>query len=241
MLQGQLLPSEWQAEFDAAAALWLRLGHDEDADEDAGADGWLVDFDRMVQVQRGLEAQGSWLNGADDLLAIVGLHRWERAHSAALGWLLDPLGAHGLGAAMLDRFLVSARLPRSDPEEPVEVVLEAAGGTAFVDVLVRSRSWTLVIEVKIDAVEQKEQALRLWSDWRDEVAPGFVYLTPSGRDTTTHVTEECRNAWALMRWGDVAEHLRTSLNSPEASSARGHQAARQYAMTLQSLFGRSRG
>ena len=139
---------------------------------------------------------------------------------------------------MLDRFLHLAGLPRSESEEPVEVVLEATGGTAFVDVLVRSRSWTLVIEVKIDAVEQRDQAMRLWSDWRDEVTPGFIYLTPGGRETTTHVTEECRKAWVLMRWKDVAKHLSTVLQSPQAASARGNEAARQYAMTLQSLFGK---
>lgn len=238
MLRGQLPPPDWAKDLDAAVAGWLRIGQEVSADQDARADRWASDFECMVQTQRELEVQGSWLSGPNDLLGIVGLHRWERAHSAALGWLLDPAGAHGLGAAMLDRFLHLAGLPRSEAEEPVEVVLEATGGTAFVDVLVRSRSWTLVIEVKIDAVEQKDQAMRLWSDWRDEVTPGFIYLTPSGRETTTHVTEECRKAWTLMRWKDVAKHLSTVLQSPQAASARGNEAARQYAMTLQSLFGK---
>lgn len=239
MSPSQMLPTDWQLQFDAALTAWASVGQAVLADEDARADSWASDFDRMLQVQRGLEAQGSWLTGPNDLLGIIGLHRWERAHSAALGWLLDPTGAHGLGAALLDRFLQRSGLAESNSEEPVEVVLEAAGGTAFVDVLVRSRSWTLVIEVKIDAPEQEEQALRLWSDWRDEVTPAFVYLTPSGRETTTHVTGECKKAWTLLPWRDVARDLRALLQSPEAASARGNDAARQYAMTLQSLFGRN--
>lgn len=233
------LPPEWAGDFERAVAAWPRVGHDDPVNAEAGTENWAADFDRMVRTQRALLSQGAWLAGPNDLLGIVQLHRWERAHSAALGWLLDPVGAHGLGAAMLRSFLQATHLSGSEVQEPVEVVLEANGGSAFADVLVRSRNWTLVVEVKIDAVEQKEQAMRLWSDWRDEVSPTFVYLTPSGRGTTTHVTEECREAWIPMRWRDVAKHLNAALASPEAVTARGTDAARQYAMTLQSLFGKA--
>lgn len=238
MSSSQLLPPSWAADFATADAAWLEINQQVPEDEHARVRLWTSDFERMLEMQRGLEAEGAWLTGPNDLLGIVGLHRWERAHSAALGWLLDPAGGHGLGAAMLDRFLNAAGLLRDDGDEPVEVVLEADGGTAFVDILVRSRSWTLVIEVKVDAVEQKQQALRLWNDWRDEPRATFVYLTPSGRETTTHETEECRAAWTLMRWRDVARELAILLQSPGAVKARGNEAARQYSMTLHSLFGR---
>lgn len=239
MSSHQPLPTGWESEFVVADADWRLLGHAESVGDGARVDRWASEFDGMVQAQRRLEAQGSWLTGPDDLLGIVGLHRWERAHSAALGWLLDPRGAHGLGAAMLERFLQRAGLATEGCEEPVEVVLEAAGGNALVDVLVRSRGWTLVIEVKIDAGEQRQQAFRLWSDWRDEVTPAFIYLTPGGRETTTHVTQECKEAWTLVSWRDVARDLRTLLQSPDAATARGYGAAGQYASTLQGLFGRT--
>ena len=81
-------------------------------------------------------------------------------------------------------------------------------------------------------------AIKRISDWSGHPQPRFCYLTPGGRGTTTHVTEECRDAWTLVRWNDLLSDLMEALRSERDGPAR--LAAEQYAMTLQVLYGRRR-
>lgn len=39
---------------------------------------------------------------------LLAVHDRERSHAAFLGWLLDPMGSHGMGPAPLRRFLLMA-------------------------------------------------------------------------------------------------------------------------------------
>lgn len=237
MTPSAALPQQWEADLTRLEVEWSSYA--DPPEVSAGVPStWAAEIASMAADQQRLELAGAWLSGPRDLLSIVGLQRWERAHSAALRWLLDPAGGHGLGARLLDRLLGRLGLAPSDPSQPVRVTIEEDGGTALVDVLVRSESWTLVIEVKIDAVEQRQQAYRLWNDWHGHPMARFVYLTPSGRPTTTHESDECQAAWWTVRWRDVLEDLAEALGSVEGGP--GRMAAEQYHRTLQALFGRPR-
>jgi hypothetical protein len=59
--------------------------------------------------------------------------------------------------------------------------------------------WSLVVEIKVDAVEADEQLDKYYLDGPNAL---HVFLTPSGRDGKT---AQCNRPWALMSFLDMAE------------------------------------
>lgn len=111
-----------------------------------------------------------WENGcAINVWDIAGLKYNEGRNSAILAWLLDPRGTHGLGTRVISHLLrlVCARQSNwpelSDCLTNVSVVNECwpvGSATERVDIVVDGDSFTLFIEVKIQAQEGKEQLAR---------------------------------------------------------------------------------
>lgn len=189
----------------------------------------------MQTEMRESQLAGLWVRGGTDLLTIVGLNRWELAHSSALAWLLDPFGSHQLGAEFLISFAAKVGAP-IDANERVEVRVEESrttklGQVTRADVVVAGETWTLLIEVKVDAIEGPRQAARLYECWSVDPCPSFVFLTRTGEPPGT-VDDDCRDAWVPVTWRWMAQELEAVVATREDPM----RALSEYAGTLKGMF-----
>jgi hypothetical protein len=178
--------------------------------------GWYEAFDEGCSIEAQLKHAGRWVSGPASLMGVLGLRSREVQHSQVLGWLLDPYGRHGLGAALLQVFLTRAWPGETLVMDPVEVQLEVAcddievGTTRYVDIVVRGSGWTLVIENKIWAGQHGPQ-LDVYYDALRSSTTRFVYLTPFGHKAWS-ARDEVRAAYQPMSWrADVMPALRTAV------------------------------
>lgn len=95
----------------------------------------------------------AWRPTALNIFEVLEIHRFERAHSALLAWLLDPRGSHGVGNQFLRSFLEAAGI-QADDVGLVAVSRELRCGGGYVDVHAQGSGWSLYVEVKVDALEK---------------------------------------------------------------------------------------
>jgi len=123
---------------------------------------------------------------------VAKLGRNEVRNSAVLAWLLDPHGNHGFGDLPLKALLSAVReCGKADfPENftrycRVNVEKSPSGdATNRVDIEIDADNFFMLIEVKIDAYEQKDQILRYIGEAKKRAGEqpwAVVYLTPQGR------------------------------------------------------------
>lgn len=127
-----------------------------------------------------LRAKGLWVPGPATALEVLGLRHLERHHQALIAWLLDPKGAHQLGARVLVGLL--HRLGRGEVATGVlsgsaRVAKEVTRAQSRADIVVAMDTATLVIELKIHASEGPDQTRRLAADYASDPDPVFVFLT----------------------------------------------------------------
>lgn len=202
---------------------------------------WTADFDEMRKQQLALLERGRWRRGPDEFLEIIGRSRAELVHSAMVGWLLDPLGHHGLGPRLLHRLLARTQW---EPGELSDVIVELEVSRAYVlpglagecrvDVLVRSSQLTLVIENKIDAPESHRQCEAMFEAFEDEPGAVFVFLTPTGTRAES-AGGLAAGKWQSVSYKTFAADLRTSLDEGDPH-ARARHVATDYLRTLGRLF-----
>jgi hypothetical protein len=221
---------DWATTFTALSEAWHEIG----APSPIPSAEWSAEVARLNAEMDRLRVLGQWARGPHDLLSIVGLGSWELAHSAALGWLCDPDGSHGLGAAV-PAYLLRLCGGTLEPG-PVQVVLEEARDDTRADVVVRGSNWTLVIEVKVDAIEGPRQAERLHHFWQDDAGVRFIFLTRFGQPPKTAGASVA--AWSSLSWTDLTRSL-LSMCQDIPTTALGRTAVEQYLKTLQHLFLRS--
>lgn len=193
---------------------------------------WDEVFKALEAETENLKRRGQWAEGPHDLLSIVGLNRWELAHSAALAWLCNPYAGHGLG----DRFLRSLIACTGDPvalEGLVVCATEVSRARSRADVVVQGKDWTLIIEVKVDAIEGTDQAQRLFDDWVDDDDVRFIFLTRHGLGPRT-ADSETASRWAPLAWRSVLGML-AALTPDEKAPAQ--VASSEYLRTLKATFG----
>lgn len=123
---------------------------------------------------------------------VAKLGRNEMRNSAVLAWLLDPHGNHGFGDLPL-KALLSAVRERGKTNFPenftrycrVNVEKYPTGdATNRVDIEIDADNFFMLIEVKIDADEQKNQIRRYIGEAKKRAGEhpwAVVYLTPQGR------------------------------------------------------------
>ena len=148
-----------------AAQMELAFGSLRDAWHDLLAEPdpvatWPTAFHAMESEQRDLRAAGLWRTGGRTLLRALGVHHSEVLMCRGLAWLLTPDGWHGLGIRVLCGLLARLDLPDDGAERAVVVTEEVRGDTRA-DIVVRFSTTTLLIEAKIFAGEQEQQAYRL--------------------------------------------------------------------------------
>lgn len=164
---------------------------------------WELQFTEMAKEMATLRSSGQWRSGGRTLLYALGLHRDEVRLCRALAWLMTPDGWHGLGDLLLAGLLNHLELEVADTTNAT-IVTEEVRGQTRADIVARLGSRTLIIEAKVTAGEQPQQADRLAKGWADE-SPSLVFLTPEGGTPRTAV--ESAGQWRGVAWSDVAEAL----------------------------------
>ena len=138
-----------------------------------------------------------------NIFSVLGLSTSEvRLHSAFLGELLNPDGDHGLGDKFLEAF-VDIIIKQVDPdfeidtttckvriEYPIGEILEDYTEGGRIDLLiVDDKNHAIIIENKIDAIDQKNQLLR-YQNYAKKNTQKYVllYLTKYGTDPSPDST-----------------------------------------------------
>ena len=165
-------------------------------------------------------------------MAIVRRERDELAHTYVLRWLLDPMGRHGLGTAVVERLVAHCGGDtHGDAGAVRRVDASYKGKGREADIVVWGRSFTLVIEIKIDADEQPCQCEDLYKNFRREVGPLFLFLTPDGRRPRTAYSPAARKAFRVLSWREVRRVVEHAvLEAPVG-------AVENYLPTLKEQFG----
>ncbi len=149
-----------------------------------------------------------------NLFYVLRLQRHEIRHSNFLAWLLDPNASHGLGDKFLRMFLkdVAVRASLNEFDEfqmdacPLEetVVLREWKN---IDILIRTSSFVICIENKVDAKEYSNQLSR----YRQTVSSAYpdtpaahVFLTP---DEVMPSDPDDVEAFVTYGYARICEHL----------------------------------
>ena len=228
------MSADWNDQIAVMAQRWSPIA----AASEGEASDWKERASAMRAEQRRLQQQGRWNRGVDDLLTICGVHRKEAAHTKAVRWLCDSSESHGLGSHFLAGLLNrTGGVPESIVD--AEAWTEVAEDLSRADVVVAGKSWTLVIELKVNAGESETQCQRLYDDWRSARDPRFVFVTLSGRPPTTTTTETAAQAWRSLSWADILAVLDDAVVAGAAMTLEAPAVA-EYRRTLRRLTGRRR-
>jgi hypothetical protein len=97
--------------------------------------------------------------------------------------------------------------------------VEETRGRTRADIVVEGPSWTVVIEAKVDALEQDRQGARLSELW-----PGatYVFLTRTGGPMNSAGDEP----WITIRWRDLLTAIRRAFAGTDLPDGRSPGAAR---------------
>lgn len=199
-------------------------------------DEWRKSMAQMIKRQDGLAAEGKWVSGPADMLGIAQVARDEMVHTRMLAWLLNPRGKHRLGDTVLRRLVGHAAAPRDAPNPPVvrSVHVSHWCNNREADIVVFGRDFTLVIEVKVDAGEQKEQCNDLYKNYGSEPGPLFLFLTPGGWPPHT-ATGAAQGAFKTVSWTQVRKMIECALESRDAGPP-GTTVPAEYVVTLKEQF-----
>ena len=100
----------------------------------------------------------------------------------------------------------------------------------------RGDDYTLVIENKVDALEQPKQCDRLYARFRHEQNAYFLFLTPDGRTPKT-ASGQAKEAFKTASWREVRILLEDSIRACDSMCAPGSDVPINYLRTLREQFG----
>ncbi len=187
-----------------------------------------------------LVSAGLWVTGPSDFLDIIGLARDENTHSRMLKWLLTPTARHGLGCGLvkgLVEHLTGEPVPA--PMAVSRVDFSHWRNEREADLVVWGQNFTLIVENKVDASEQPDQCDDLYENYKSEIAPLFLFLTPDGRWPLTATTPEARGTFKAISWPEVRTMLEAALDKsrPATGVADAVDVVSNYLRTLKEQFG----
>lgn len=196
----------WQERHRALAAAWQEVAVADRRRDVAEVAQWQARLADLRSTQRTLLSSGRWRGGPRTLLAALNVQFRELAMTAGLAWLLRPDGHHGLGDAVLRRFLDHLGIEAPEPDVGLRIEVEDPREDTIADLVLYGSGWTVVVEAKTFAVEQREQLDRLYQHWQDEPEPCFVFLTRGQRAQKT--ARHSRGLWRGVTWRQVANMIR---------------------------------
>ncbi len=230
----------WESQFRAMERDWNEIA--ERRTRTLVAD-WRRAMSAMRSEHDRLVADCRWVTGPSDLLDVIGRAREENTHSRMLRWLLDPTGRHRLGCTL------ARRLVEHCTGRPAPAALAVRSVTFSqwrhgreADLVVCGDGFTLVIENKVDAPEQPDQCDDLYANYanfRDDMEPLFLFLTPDGRKPRTATAPGARRAFRTVSWPAVRTMIRAALDesSPAGGDPDAVAGVRNYLRTLEEQFG----
>lgn len=208
--------------------------------EEALLSDWRRAISDMQSQHDHLVANGRWVTGPSDFLAIIDLARHENTHSRVLKWLLTPTARHGLGCSLAEQLVehCAGKLPRK-PLAVKEVAFSLRRHGREADLVVWGEGFTLIIENKVDAGEQPDQADDLYANFKTETGPLFLFLTPDGREPHTATNRDAQRAFQCISWPSVRMMIEAALaeSSSRSSSSTGVDVVENYLRTLKEQFG----
>lgn len=202
--------------------------------------GWRTTMAAMRHQHDRLISDGLWVSGPSDFLDIIGRARDENTHSRMLEWLLTPTARHGLGSALASRLVDHCTgESASGPVAVRKVVFSYWRNGREADLVVWGHNFTLIIENKVDAPEQPDQCDDLYENFKDEIAPLFIFLTPDGSQPSTATAPKAQGAFRTLSWPEVRAMLEATLNEsgPATALADAADVVRNYLLTLKEQFG----
>ena len=227
----------WQAHVRAMAQQWSEIY----ARRTGGlVAAWQGTMSEMRRQHHDLVAGGLWLTGPSDFLAIVDLARHENTHSRVLEWLLTPTARHGLGCGLVRRLVTHCTgKPAPAPLAVTNVKFSQWRNDREADLVVWGEEFTLVIENKVDADEQPRQCEDLYENFRSEIAPLFLFLTPGGREPRTATTPAAQRAFNTISWRELRAMIETTLGEPRPATGATDavDVVVNYLRTLEEQFG----
>ncbi len=183
-----------------------------------------VKMRQMQEAQRRLADQGLWLGGDRNLLQVLGMTHDELAHTRLLAWLVRPDGHHRAGRAALLALGAAALSPDNLLSGSVRVALEeqrptvdprdGEPPTTRADLVVRTLRATLLVEAKLDALEQPGQLDRLRRTWAGEAG---LHVLLIGRSSHQQVTSVGGGRWPATSWAKLAEGVAQRAPSPRTA------------------------
>jgi hypothetical protein len=197
---------------------------------------WEMEARRVRDEHASLLSLGQWVSGPLDLMTIMGRARDELSHSAVLAWALNPTGRHGLGTRLLTAILEEGWKDGQTPNATtVTVQREVKMDSRRADIIVHADDMILVIENKLDAVEnagQCEDTYQLWSRQAGDVR--FLLVTVDGHEPGSTRTMEAAEAWRSVSYAALRTLLEELL--ADVPTRADMSAMDQYGQTLDRLF-----
>ncbi|MCA9527972.1 MAG: PD-(D/E)XK nuclease family protein [Myxococcales bacterium] len=196
-------------------------------------EAWEHRLSDMLAEQARIVEAGDWTTGRADLLAVVGRARRETIHCAVLAWLLNPVGAHGLGGRFLAALLRHLSVDAPSGLARTRCQTEVVGELSRADLIVQAPDFLIVIEAKVDAIERPQQCADLRQDWQDDKGQVvFVFLTPTGR---APVTDDA-DAFVHLSFVEVRAMLEAEVDALGGRRTEGLPAVDTYLQTLRKEF-----
>ena len=196
-------------------AVWAAVSERAIAHRRSLPSAWPQSIAELSAVQSGIARRGAWTTGPSTMLDVLGLSRAEVVNCRVLAWLLDPLARHGLGTSLLERFGGEVGAEALD-ERVTRVDVEVARNETRADVVLSASGVAVVVvEAKIDAGEQPNQARRLETEWPE--AERFVFLTPGGRRLPSTANDAER--WRPLAWPRIAQHVAECVTEASPASS----------------------
>lgn len=128
-----------------------------------------------------------------NIFDILGLQANETKHSAFIAELLNPKGSHGFGDSFLQKFIKSIDYLKDLRlnTKKVDVQIEYPINSGRIDILIKSENKAIIIENKIDAIDQEAQLFR-YSEFGESEFSDFrlVYLTRDGHKASDYSTKK---------------------------------------------------
>lgn len=178
---------------------------------------------------------------------IAGLKRNEVRNSAVLAWLLNPKGSHGFGTVPLYALLASIRTSENKAFPAaftrfcrVRVESNPNGDSKNrVDIEIDADNFFVLIEVKIDAFEQKEQIERYCLEAEKRATKkrhwGVVFLTPQGRQPKSNNVDN-PHVISCLSWCDLAIRFEEPMREDYRKTGVVHDSASMRQMAAHSAF-----
>ena len=159
----------------------------------------------------------------------LGFVRYERAHSEAIAWCMDPRQRHGFGTALLKSLLACvehdeartmASLVNETPPDAIRVHSEyLLQGQGRIDIVIVGHSdtkpWVIAIEIKVDSGEGDKQLLRYTRGLRKSFpkhVPLNIFATSNGHTGTSAGRGKAGEGWHALSLKKVAAAFSAELS-----------------------------